>query len=171
MLNKSMYILYKTTNVINGKYYIGVSNGNDPFYKGSGTALKEAFKTYGRGNFIREVLETFDNESDAYTRESEIVNEEFVKDRDTYNIKVGGKGGTGLLKSDTHKQNLSVAIKQKYKTDPAYRDSRKNAGRKTAMDNSVLLSYVEQYGVKSAAEKLGLSLFQCRDRYFRERSK
>jgi hypothetical protein len=166
-----MYILYKTTNTINGKYYIGVSNGNDPFYKGSGTALKEAFASYGRSNFSREVLEIFDNASDAYARESEIVNEEFVKNRDTYNIKVGGKGGTGQLKSDTHKKNLSIAIKQKYNTDPAYREKSKNAGRKPAMNNALLVSYVEQFGIKSTADKLGLTLYQCRDRYYRAKSK
>ena len=162
-----MYILYKTTNRVNGKYYIGVTNGNNPRYKGSGTALKEAIKLHGIANFSREVLETFDNEIDAYIREAEIVNHEFVKDRNTYNIKVGGKGGTGQQKSESHKQQLSEAIKYKYKNDPEYRKKAKNAGRKPAMNIAILVKCVEEYGIKGAAEKLNLTLFQCRDRYYR----
>lgn len=45
-----MYTVYKTTNIINGKYYIGVhktTNPNDS-YLGSGKAIKEAIKKYGK---------------------------------------------------------------------------------------------------------------------------
>jgi len=56
-----MYIIYKTTNLINGKIYIGqhlVKNeiNLDPWYLGSGTFLFKAIKKYGRDNFKREVL-------------------------------------------------------------------------------------------------------------------
>ena len=166
-----MYILYKTTNIVNGKYYVGVSNGNNPSYKGSGTALKEAIKQYGSKNFLREVLESFDTEAEAFTREAEVVNEAFVSNRNTYNIKVGGKGGTGQLKTEEHRKRISDSIKKKYSTDPGYAQTARNGGRKPAMDITLLFEYVDNYGIRGAAEKLGLTFHQCRDRYYRAKKK
>ena len=53
-----MFYIYKTTNLSNGKQYIGSHDG-DPFdsYIGSGKLIIKAIKKYGRGNFIREILE------------------------------------------------------------------------------------------------------------------
>ena len=162
------YILYKTTNLVNGKYYVGVSNGNNPSYKGSGPALLNAIKQYGSKNFKREVLETFNTKEEAFAREAEMVNEDFVKDRKTYNVKNGGKGGTGHTKSKEHRERIRESIKKKYATDPEYA---RNGGRKPAMDNDVLFKYVEHYGIKGAAEKLNLTFHQCRDRYYRAKKK
>lgn len=55
------YFLYKTTNLVNKKYYIGVHAGNvlDESYLGSGRLIKYAIKKYGRNNFKREILKTF----------------------------------------------------------------------------------------------------------------
>ena len=89
------YILYKTTNRCSGKFYIGVTNGNRDRYKGSGTLLKQAIKIYGCENFVREDLEHFDTAEAAYRREAEIVTKDLVKNRNCYNIKIGGKGGIG----------------------------------------------------------------------------
>ena len=157
------YILYKTTNIVNGKYYIGVTNGNNPHYKGSGTALSEAIKIYGHDSFKRETLEVFETEIDAFRREAEVVTEDFVKNRDTYNIKVGGKGGHGQLKTKEHRKNISESIKKKLKTG----ELKSNGGRKPAMDNSKLFEIVAQFGIRKAADMLNLTYYQCRDRYYR----
>jgi hypothetical protein len=171
-INKCMsYILYRTTNLINGKYYVGVSNGNNPSYKGSGTALLNAIKEYGSKNFKREVIESFDTEAEAFAREAEIVNEAFVSNRNTYNIKVGGKGGTGQLKTEEHRKRISDSIKKKYNTDSEYAQAARNGGRKPAMDVELLFEYVEHYGIRVAAEKLNLTFHQCRDRYYRAKKK
>ena len=60
---------------------------------GSGRNLKLAFKKYGIENFKREILYYFDNNRDLYLKEAEIVNKEFIKRKDTYNVKPGGRGG------------------------------------------------------------------------------
>ena len=161
------YILYKTTNIINGKFYIGVSNGNNSSYKGSGTALLDAIKVYGSSNFTREILEEFDTELAAFEREAEVVNEIFVKRRDTYNIKVGGKGGVGQLKTEEHRKNISLAIKKKIKSG----ELKSNGGRKPAMDNNKLIEIVSQFGVRAAADMLQLTYHQCKDRYYRAKKK
>lgn len=49
-------IIYKTTNLVNNKIYIGQTNGNRKNYKGGGKLLKLAFNKYGRDSFKFEVI-------------------------------------------------------------------------------------------------------------------
>lgn len=102
------YIVYKTTNLINGKIYVGVHRTNpDIFdgYIGCGVSKKDrknkvkgfpkAVKKYGYENFRRETLfifpDTEEGKKQAYEKEAEIVTIDFVKRIDTYNLSVGGK--------------------------------------------------------------------------------
>lgn len=103
------YIVYKTTNKINGKFYIGVHRTNpDIFdgYIGCGVNHKDskkfklkgfpaAVRKYGYENFIRETLfeypDTKEGHDLAYEKEAEIVTLEFIKSKDTYNLTVGGR--------------------------------------------------------------------------------
>lgn len=89
------HFIYKTTNITNKKYYIGVhstDNLNDG-YLGSGVVLKDAIDKYGKENFNREILEFFNSREEAYDRERQIVNQAFVDLCETYNLKIGGAGG------------------------------------------------------------------------------
>lgn len=88
-----MFILYKTTNKINGKFYIGVHNSKRPWYKGSGSYLKKAIEKYGLDNFERQTLFEFETANDAYAKEKEIVNYDLVSDPQCYNLRLGGRGG------------------------------------------------------------------------------
>ena len=89
------YTIYKTTNNINGKYYIGKhkTTNLDDMYIGSGKILKHAIKKHGIDNFIKEYLFIFDNEEDMNNKEAELVSEEFIKEDTNYNLKLGGEGG------------------------------------------------------------------------------
>ena len=84
------YIIYETTNLVNGKFYIGVHKVNGSNYLGSGTLLKLAIKKYKKESFMRETLETFNNEQDAYNSERLIVNINLVNNPNCYNIVIGG---------------------------------------------------------------------------------
>lgn len=161
-----MYYIYKTTNIQNGKYYIGVTNGNNKWYKGSGTALKNAIKKYGGGSFNTVMLEEFNTEEEAFKKEAELVTEEVVKDHNSYNLKVGGKGGSGQKKSTEHKQKISEAVKQKYK-DGTYKNVAN--GRKPAMDPTELLSLVEEHGLKKVSVMLDIKYDTLAHRYYRYR--
>lgn len=90
-----IYTIYKTTNLINNRYYIGKHKTTDPYdsYLGSGKILKQAISAYGSKNFIKEIIEVCDSEEHASIREREIVNEAVVADPNSYNICLGGTGG------------------------------------------------------------------------------
>lgn len=90
--------VYKTTNNINGDYYIGVhstDNLNDG-YIGSGLRLGHSIKKYGKENFTREYVKFFNCRKDAYSLEAEIVTPELLQDPHCMNIAVGGHGGNTL---------------------------------------------------------------------------
>jgi len=92
------YYLYKITNNVNTKIYIGVhqTHNLDDNYMGSGKVIKRAILKYGIENFSKEIVEFFDNSLDMYKREAEIVTSEFAINENTYNIREGGKGGFDL---------------------------------------------------------------------------
>lgn len=100
------YIVYCTTCTVNGKIYIGVHKTENPDifdkYIGNGleigyniknpkTAFQHAIKKYGYKSFKRSILYIFDKEEDAYNKEAEIVNYDFIKRRDNYNTALGGR--------------------------------------------------------------------------------
>jgi len=88
------YYLYKITNKINNKQYIGVhrTKNLDDGYMGSGIVIKNAIKKHGKENFEKEILEFFSSQKEMYEKEYEVIDDEFVKRTDTYNIRTGGYG-------------------------------------------------------------------------------
>lgn len=85
--------IYKTTNLINGKIYIGQHRCSefDKKYFGSGYVLKQAISKYGIDNFVCEVLEWCDNDDDLDRREIFWISYYNSIDRSVgYNISNGG---------------------------------------------------------------------------------
>lgn len=92
---KKHHYIYKTTNLINGKYYIGMHSTNDlnDGYIGSGKRLWYSIKKYGKENFNFEILEFLPNRKKLKKREEEIINETLLKDELCLNLCKGGEGG------------------------------------------------------------------------------
>ena len=86
------YYIYLTTNLINGKKYIGQHYGelNDS-YLGSGNTFKKALDKYGKSNFKKEILEICDGYDNMNLAERKWINfYNAVQDENFYNIASGG---------------------------------------------------------------------------------
>lgn len=92
---ETYYYLYRITNLINGKIYVGVhkTDNIDDGYMGSGLLIRRAIEKYGIENFEKNIIQYFNSAEEMFEAESQIVNEEFVADDSTYNLKEGGHGG------------------------------------------------------------------------------
>lgn len=113
-----MYCIYKITNLINGKTYIGqhkYKTLND-YYIGSGILLWKAYKKYGTKNFKKEIIcknvqykETIDDMEKFYIKKEREQNP-----NGCYNIADGGQGGAffkGKKHSEETKKKMSEGRK------------------------------------------------------------
>lgn len=86
--------IYKTTNLVNGKIYIGKRKGKfTESYKGSGKYLKNAIRKYGIKNFSVEIIEYCDSLESQNKQERYWINYYRSLDVPMYNIADGGDGG------------------------------------------------------------------------------
>lgn len=85
-------IIYKITNLVNGKIYVGKDIHNNPKYFGSGKLIKLAIKKYGKKCFTKETLEICLSSEALCEREIYWINK-LDSIKLGYNITVGGEGG------------------------------------------------------------------------------
>ena len=114
---KKYHVVYKTTNTVNNKIYVGLhstNNINDK-YIGSGYALKDAINKYGKSKFKKEILYVFNNRREARNMEASIVDKEFCKRKDTYNLAEGGMGVENQYGSKNHMFGKSAINAKKVK--------------------------------------------------------
>ena len=96
---KKYNYIYKTTNLKNEKFYVGMhstDNLNDG-YLGSGDRLRRSIRRHGKDNFKLEFLEFLPNRASLSLREKELVNESLLKDPMCMNLSLGGQGGLNSI--------------------------------------------------------------------------
>jgi hypothetical protein len=116
---KKYHFIYKTTNLLSGKYYIGMhstDNLNDG-YMGSGKRLKRSLNKYGKENHKTEVLEFLNSKEELKKREEEIVNLNEIAKEKCMNLKVGGTGGFSVESAKRGTMKMIKIITEKKKND------------------------------------------------------
>lgn len=118
-ISSAYNFVYRTTNLINNKVYIGVHRTNDldDGYLGSGTLLKKSVNKYGEENFKKEILKFFETYQEALDYERELVTLDFINEDNNYNLKEGGYGSCGF--SEETKKQFSITRKKMFE-DPVF---------------------------------------------------
>lgn len=92
MADKFYYFLYRTTNLVNGKYYKGQHSTNDLFdgYLGSGLAFLKAVAKYGKNNFKRQIVLFLPDFETLQMAEKLYITKEDIASDMCYNLTAGG---------------------------------------------------------------------------------
>jgi len=101
---KNFHYLYKITNNINGKYYIGrhsTDNLADNYF-GSGVGIRNAINKYGISNFSKEILHFCETTEELWELERKVVDASVVYDKKSYNMGFGGSSHLKELKVNDH---------------------------------------------------------------------
>jgi group I intron endonuclease len=128
------HYVYITTNLINGKQYIGDRSCDclpeDDNYLGSGRPLfKDAKKKYGAENFKKEVLEIFETREEAHKAE-----EKYIKLFKTH-VSEGGynlnkKGGKSSINEETRKKISRTSKNRKHSEQTKQKIKNSHLGKK-----------------------------------------
>lgn len=141
------FTVYKVTNNINNKYYIGKHITDDPYdnYMGSGKAIIRAIKKYGKENFTKEILHFCTDEDEMNIVEHSIIN---LNDEMSYNMTIGGKGGWHYV-NNNNLTNLPEHLEKKSKKMKEYwtADRKKEKSQK-------MKKYYEENGTEKISEGL-----------------
>jgi group I intron endonuclease len=118
-MEKKFHYVYLTTNLVNGKQYVGdhsTNNINDG-YLGSGNIILDAIKKYGKNNFKLIILESFNTKEDAFNAQEKYISNYNTLVPNGYNVSARGGANCkkGLSKESIEKlrKTLSNSIKGK----------------------------------------------------------
>ena len=129
--------IYKITNNINNKIYVGKHKSEkfDDSYWGGGKILRKSIKKYGKENFSREILEECFSKKELNEKEKFWIKELDCRNPEIgYNISIGGDGGgifghhnfseqglnaiktaNSCKHSKEHNQKISESLSKKFK--------------------------------------------------------
>jgi len=147
--------IYKTTNLINGKIYIGKCSREKYTnkYLGSGIYLKRSIKKYGKENFSRETIEgNINSEELLNEREKYWIKFFDAKNPEVgYNLTDGGDGSLGCKKTEEAREKMRESWIGRVITEEWKQHMRENARDQRGEKNHM-------YGkIYSEEEKLEMS--------------
>ena len=157
-------IIYKTTNLVNGNFYVGKDLKNNPNYLGSGTILKKAFEKYGRENFKKEILEVCTSWEHLNEREKFWIDKlECCSRLDCYNIRKGGEGGDKIT-YNPNRDNFIETMKSVTRGEKngmygkKHKESTHEKMKEKAVNRFGRQWYIDRYG-----EEKGLEMYEARN--------
>jgi hypothetical protein len=117
--DKKYHFSYKTTNITNGKYYLGMHSTNnlDDGYLGSGKRLRYSIRKYGVDDFKLVILKHFDNFDDMRDAEIELITKDDIKNPNCMNLKEGGDGGWSIEQQRNGRIATDNILREKYGDD------------------------------------------------------
>lgn len=129
--------IYKTTNLLNGKFYIGQKKSDiflEGRYLGSGVRLRSAIQHYGEDNFEVSLIDTAESKEELDEKEIFWIDKLDARNLDIgYNLSKGGDGNTsgvawnkGLTKEECPKliQSKETCLKRSNSLKKAYLEGR-----------------------------------------------
>ena len=147
---KKYHFTYRTTNLVNGRYYLGMHSTNriDDGYLGSGKRLYYELNKYGRDNFKFEILKQFNSREELVQAEISLITEQDLKNPNCLNCKPGGSGG---LSNKEHYNRFVEAGKANLINSSVNRQESLNRTKKTtqyreAMSEALKKSYRNRSG-------------------------
>ena len=177
------YIVYRTENKANNKFYYGVHNlnaANSKSYLGGGTALADAINKYGKDKFIRRTIMKFATPEEAYDFERLMVDMALVDNRDCYNLTLGGVIPKGFLGKKHSKEWINESIKRhtgvKFSSERKRKMSESLIGHKFNRNNVPVIDKLtgkSYWSINRMAKDLGLckSTSRVKDNAIRQTNK
>lgn len=129
------YIVYKTTNLINGKFYIGQHSLDNDEYLGSGIVLLKAIEKYGKENFEREILQEYCSKEEMDEGEKFWIEKLDARNNSIgYNIASGGNGGDTFT-MHPNKDKITKRRKESLKKYWNIQENRERCSRQRTENN------------------------------------
>lgn len=160
--------IYKTTNLINNKIYIGQHKSDifDITYYGSGKLLKNSINKYGLDNFKCEILKECFNKDELDYYEIFFIKQFNSTNKEVgYNITTGGYGCRGYIFSKEDREKIgSKSRENNLKRDKTIYDkvSKKHIGKKM-MNNGKEQHWINQENIEEM-KNLGWTIGSCKRR-------
>lgn len=143
-----MSFVYLTTNLINGKQYIGSTNGKKKHYLGSGTLILKAQNKYAKENFKREILHECEDIKEARHLEEHYIKKYNTLDPVGYNLSPKGGLGDYGCHSESTKQKIGKSNKGKIRSEETKKLMSESAKKRKVESNYKGLSEKEaQYAL------------------------
>ncbi len=150
-------IIYKTTNLVNGKIYIGYDTKNNPEYFGSGKIYRQAEQKYGKENFRKTTIDSDKNFKSLCLKEIFWIDALDARNPKVgYNIHPGGKGSESGENNPIHGMRCSEETKKKMSIAHTGKKLSDETKRKIGKSNAIVL-----IGKRLSAEhkkKIGMSI-------------
>ena len=158
------HILYRVTNVLNEKYYIGIHSTKNlkDGYKGSGKIILSSLKKHGKENHKFEILKFCDNRNDLIESEKQVVNDKLLKDKKCMNLQLGGISGFDFIKL---KRQADPAFDKKWKKMQSEKLKKVHKAGKINYNTFEGKSHSDETKLKMSKAKKGLGLKESNSQF------